>query len=343
MAVTLIREAVAAGARKIKACGVLQVSIRTIQRWERDGGWIDHRKGAARRVANRLSEDERRRIISVCNEPRFRSLPPSQIVPMLADEGCYLASESTFYRVLRAAGQNNRRGRARASQAPVKPKGFKATGPNQVWSWDITYLGTAVVGMFYRLYMAMDVFSRKIVGWEVYENETSENAARMIQKAVLAEGTVCGSLVLHSDNGAPMKGATMLATLQRLGVVPSFSRPSVSDDNPYSEALFRTLKYSPAYPSRRFADIDAARQWVNGFVDWYNNVHHHSALKFVTPSQRHRGEDISVLAKRKKVYEQARTAHPERWSRAVRDWSPVGEVWLNPPSDITDDRTHKAA
>lgn len=333
MAVTLIAEAVEAGARKIKACGVLKVSIRTVQRWEREGGLDDRRKGATRKVANRLSEQERRRIVSVCNEPRFRSLPPSQIVPALADEGCYLASESTFYRVLREAGQVNRRGRAKPPSRPARPQAFRATGPNQVWSWDITCLGAAIAGLFFRLYMVMDIFSRKIVAWEVHENETSDNAAVLIGKAVLAEGIAGRPLVPHSDNGAPMKGATMLATLQRLGVVPSFSRPSVSDDNPYSESLFRTLKYTPAYPPRRFASLEEARKLVHEFVEWYNNVHHHSALKFVTPAQRHRGEDVAILAGRSRVYEQARASHPERWSGSVRDWSPVGEVWLNPPKE----------
>ncbi len=171
----------------------------------------DRRKGASRRVANRLSEGERRRIVSVCNEQRFQSLPPSQIVPALADEGCYLASESTFYRVLREAGQINRRGRAKSLKRAARPQDFKATESNQVWSWDITYLGAAIVGLFFRLYMVMDIFSRKIVAWEVHESETSEHAA------VLAEGIAGKPLVLHSNNGSPMKGATMLATLERLG------------------------------------------------------------------------------------------------------------------------------
>jgi len=339
VAVSLIREAVEAGARKHKACEVLEVSVRTIQRWEREGGLEDGRKGACRRVANKLSEAEKEEILKVCNEPRFRSLPPTQIVPALADEGRYLASESSFYRVLREADQVHRRGRAQAPREVARPRGYKAVAPNQVWSWDITYLAASVVGMFFRLYLVMDVFSRKIVGWEVHERELAAHAATLIRKATLAEGIAGKELVLHADNGGPMKGATMLATLQRLGVVPSFSRPSVSDDNPYSEALFRTLKYTPAWPPKRFESLNAAREWVKEFVHWYNHVHRHSALKFVTPAQRHEGLDADILARREQVYDLARKQHPERWSGKVRNWQRVEEVWLNPPAEVQDNQT----
>lgn len=139
-----------------------------------------------------------------------------------------------------------------------------------------------------------------------------------------------GRIVLHSDNGGPMKGSTMLATLQRLGVVPSFSRPGVSDDNPFSEALFRTLKYRPEYPRKPFSTIAQARLWVAGFVAWYNNVHRHSSIRFVTPEQRHQGHDVAVLARRAQLYEQARRRRPERWARGTRNWTPAGAVYLNP-------------
>jgi transposase InsO family protein len=164
-----------------------------------------------------------------------------------------------------------------------KPSGYKASAPNQVWSWDITYLARTIAGMFFRLYLVMDIYSRKIVGWEVHENERAEHAARLIRKACLAEGISEHGLVLHADNGSPMKGATMLATLQRLGVVPSFSRPSVSNDNSYSESLFGTMKYTPAFPSKPFESLTAARDWVHGFVHWYNEEHRHSGIQFVAP------------------------------------------------------------
>jgi transposase InsO family protein len=155
----------------------------------------------------------------------------------------------------------------------------------------------------------------------------------LIGKVCLAEGIHQDGLVLHADNGGPMKGATMLATLQKLGVVPSFSRPSVSDDNPYSESLFRTLKYVPAYPSKPFESIETARRWVHGFVQWYNNEHRHSAIRYVTPNQRHRGADRKLLKQREAVYEAARQRNPERWSGKTRNWNPVKEVWLNPPKE----------
>ncbi|MEW7983321.1 MAG: integrase core domain-containing protein, partial [Candidatus Sedimenticola endophacoides] len=173
-------------------------------------------------------------------------------------------------------------------------------------------------------------FLTAIYSWEVHESETAENVSLLIRKACLAEGISESGLVLHSDNGSPMKGATMLATLQRLGVVPSFSRPSVSNDNPYSESLFGTMKYTPAFPSKPFESIDAAREWVHEFVHWYNEEHRHSGIKFVTPTQRHNGTDQSVLSNRAAVYEAARRKNPERWSRNTRNWQPVGEVWLNP-------------
>jgi len=160
----------------------------------------------------------------------------------------------------------------------------------------------------------MDVFSRKIIGWEVYKTESADQASNLFRKTYLREGIAGEDLALHSDNGSPMKGATMLATLQRLGVMPSFSRPSVSDDNPYSEALFKTLKYHPGFPDKPFDSLDEARAWVAGFQHWNNEVHRHSALKFVTPGQRHRGDDIAILEQRRLLYEVAKDRLPGRWS-----------------------------
>jgi putative transposase len=323
---------VAVGATRKQACEELQLSLRTYWRWHvGEEVKADGRPGAERpEPANKLSEQEREKILQTCNEPVYRSLPPSQIVPRLADESIYLGSESSFYRVLREADQLHHRGRSQAARKRSKPQGYKASGPNQVWSWDITYLAATIVGMFYRLYLVMDIYSRKIVGWEVHENETAEHASVVIRKACLAQGVSERGLVLHSDNGSPMKGATMLATLQRLGVVPSFSRPSVSNDNPYSESLFGTLKYTPAYPTKPFESLEGARQWVHEFVQWYNHEHRHSAIQFVTPAERHRGDDEAILAKRQTVYEAAKRRNPERWSGKTRNWEPAGEVWLNP-------------
>jgi transposase InsO family protein len=207
-----------------------------------------------------------------------------------------------------------------------------ATGPCQVWSWDITYLKSPILGQFFYLYMIMDVWSRKIVASTVFLKESNDYSARLFLKACLRLGINPAGLVLHSDNGGPMKGATMLATLQRLGVVPSFSRPQVSDDNPYSEALFRTMKYRPGYPSRPFSSLAAAQTWVDGFVDWYNTEHLHSGIRFVTPDDRHFGRENAILANRREIYEKARQQNPNRWSKNIRNWEPVETVYLNPES-----------
>lgn len=342
----LIDEATAAGASRAAACAALGLSPRTLQRWREPAGGIrgDRRPDAARPVPrNKLSEVERDEIIATCNAPEFASLPPSQIVPRLADQGKYIASESSMYRVLKERGQNHRRGRARQPSRSKPPASFRAKGPCEVWSWDITWLPGPVAGTFFYLYLILDIFSRKIVGWEVYERETAEFAAQVLQRAVWAEGCLTSPLVLHADNGSPMKGATMKVTMERLGVIASFSRPRVSNDNPFSEALFRTCKYAPTWPTRGFASIEDARGWVAGFVRWYNTEHRHSGIRFVTPEQRHRGEDRALLASRHQVYELARAARPERWSGRTRNWHPVGEVWLNPERPDAGHKGHGGA
>jgi len=331
-----ITQACADGARHQPACDALGLSARTLQRWRREGAITGDRRsrehrleGRVRTPTNRLCVKEQADVLAVANEARFAHLSPHQIVPALADEGRYLASESTFYRLLRNADQLARRGRPKAP-ARVRPQPFVATGPNQVWSWDITYLASTVRGAFFYLYLIMDVYSRKIVGWEVYPQESAGHAASVFHKAHLREGVRADALVLHSDNGAPMKGATMLATLQRLGVVPSFSRPSVSNDNPYSESLFNTVKGRPNFPDQPFESPETARAWVAKFARWYNDEHLHSALKFVTPTQRHRGEHADLLSQRDAVYQAAKAANPARWSGSTRDWNAPTSVLLNP-------------
>jgi transposase InsO family protein len=252
-------------------------------------------------------------------------------VPRLADRGVYIASESTFYRVLHAESLQHRRGRAR----PPTPRNREhvATRPWQVASWDITYLRTHVRGRFFYLYLLEDVWSRKILGWAVHDNESSGRAAALVERvreAASADGVDLAGWVLHSDNGIPMRGATMLATMQRLGIVPSFSRPAVSDDNPFSESLFRTLKYVPDYPRSGFSTLADARAWVANFVDWYNNRHLHSGIAFVAPADRHAGRDVAILARRRRTFEQARRRRPDRWTRSCRAWERPLTVRLNP-------------
>ena len=327
-----IADACAAGARLERACDIVGVSLRTRQRWRTVADLkADGRAAAAqgRTPANRLNKDERAAMLTVVNQPAFAAQPPRQIVPARADQGLYLGSESTLYRVIKAANQVSPRGRARAPTHRC-PDPLTATAPHQVWSWDITYLATNVKGRFFYLYLFMDVFSRKIVGWEVFTRESAEQAATVFSRAYHREGVTPKNLVRPADHGGPMKGATLLATLQRLGVMPSFSRPSVSDDHPYSEALFKTLKYHPSAPSQPFASLEDARQWVARFADWYNETHRHSALPFVTPGQRPRGEDRSLLDQRRQVYEAARARHPERWFGKIRPWEADTVVCLNP-------------
>jgi putative transposase len=292
------------------------IDVKTFKRWMNEVE--DKRKGPLTVPSNKLSKEEVEEIVRVSTLKKYMDLPPSQIVPLLADEGIYLASESTFYKILKENRLLEHRGKSKP-QSLNRPAPLVATGPNQIYSWDITYLKSSVSGRFYYLYMFMDIYSRKIVGHRVYECESMEHSASLVEEVCLKERILKDQLIIHSDNGGAMKGATMLATLQRLGVVPWFSRPRVSDDNPYSESLFKTMKYCPAYPSKPFSSIEEAQSWVNEFVDWYNNEHLHSGIKFVTPSSRHEGRDEEILEKRKQVYEKAKRNNPSRWSRETRN------------------------
>lgn len=263
-------------------------------------------------------------------------------MPKLADSGCYVASESTFYRVLREENLLAHRGRAKAPGAK-RPAEHVAAAPLEVWSWDITYLRSAVAGRFYYLYIHVDVWSRKIVGRAVHEAECSELASNALNAALRAEGIDGRGLVVHQDNGSPMKGATLKATMERLGVIASYSRPRVSDDNPYSESLFRTLKYRPEYPRRPFASLEEARAWVRGFVAWYNHEHLHSGIGLVTPAERHDGRAEAILEARRAVCARARLRNPERWSGAARAWNHPVEVRLNPTKSTQANANPQAA
>jgi transposase InsO family protein len=327
-----------AGARLRLACGVAGIDERTLQRWKADEGLIqgDGRPLAVRLApSHALSPDERAQLLSVANEPRFAAVPPARIVPMLADEGVYLASESTFARVLKAHGQSAHRGRAKAPRKVRPPTTHLATAPREVWCWDMTYLPALVLGRWFYLYLILDLYSRKIVGWEVHERDDSVHASHLVRRTALAEGiaTMLNKPVLHGDNGATLKATTVLAMLNWLGVKPSYSRPRVSDDNAFAESLFRTAKYRPEFPAKGFANLEAARDWAVAFVQWYNHDHRHSGIRYVSPAQRHAGEDHAILAARHALYLQARALNPARWSGKTRNWSPIGTVTLNPERD----------
>lgn len=326
-ALALIREACAAGVRKYAAAELLGLPLRTVQRWEKNGT-DDHRKGSRSVPGNKLSDIERERIIDVLTSSEYGDFNPHQVVPKLADRGVYLGSEATMYRILKERKMDKHRNSSQAATRR-RPETYVATGPNQVWSWDITYLPTKVKGLFFYLYMIMDVYSRKAVGYQVYESETGDLAADLITDACNREHVSKDQVVLHSDNGGPMKAFTMLAKLKELGVMPSFSRPRVSNDNPYSESLFRTMKYRPEYPEKPFETLKSARDWADRFVQWYNNEHLHSSIRFITPADRHDGKDIEILSKRHQVYRKAKAENPERWTGNIRNWRHIGEVVLN--------------
>ena len=322
----LFDEGVKLGASKVATAEALELDLRTIQRWKKNNGG-DQRRGP-KTFHNQLSEEERETILGIANSKKFRNLTPNKIVPALADEGIYLASERTIYRILKS--ENLLKHRTKQKRARNKrPVPIVTEAPNKLWSWDITLLYSPIRGSYYYLYMVMDVYSRLIVGAEVHDVQNSELSSKLIKRCCREQNIDEGSLILHSDNGGPMKGATMLATLQKLGVVPSFNRPGVSSDNAFSESLFKTMKYVPNYPRKPFTHIGAATEWCMGFVNWYNHEHLHSEIKYVTPFSRHNGSDLLILEKRKAVYEIARKRNPGRWKNTIRNWDCIKEVGLN--------------
>lgn len=326
------------GARLRLACETAGISVRTLQRWKAGDG-LNQGDGRPQAVhplpAHALSLDECAEVLRVANEPRFADMPPARIVPMLADEGVYLASESTFARVLRGHRQNRHRGRARAPQTSRLPTTHVAHGPGQVWCWDMTFLPAEVTGRWFYLYLILDLYSRKIVGFEVHDRDDAEHAAHLVKRTALAEGihAMAAKPVLHGDNGATLKATTVLAMLHWLGVKPSYSRARVSDDNAFAESLFRTAKYRPEFPAAGFSNLDSARQWAAAFVRWYNQDHRHSGIRYVSPAQRHAGADHAILQQRHALYCQARERNPRRWSGKTRNWTPIGAVTLNPERD----------
>lgn len=323
-----VAETVSEGSRQSRACEVAGVGERTIQRWQHPETAQDGRQGPLTVPGNKLSVAERESVLTVAASTEFCNKSPHQIVPTLADRGSYLASESTFYRLLRGAELLAHRGRERP-KTKHRPKALAATKPNELYSWDITYLLSGVRGQYFYLYLFLDIFSRKIVGWRVHDRESADFSSVLLTEICKREGIDESQLCLHSDNGGPMKGATMLVTMQRLGIMPSFSRPSVSNDNPYSESNFKTMKYCPMFPTKPFESIEAATAWVESFVAWYNNRHLHSAIRFVTPESRHCGTDVAILEKRVSVYEIAKNKNPSRWSKQTRNWSRIDIVKLN--------------
>jgi len=262
MILALVYEAVASGARLHKACQEVGLAATTLARWRAAPDADDARRGPNGRPPNALTEPEEREALALMNAPEHSSMSPDTLVPYLATLGIYVASQATLYRLARRLKLLARRGRARP-RTHRRPREHRATRPNQVWVWDITFLPCVVRGRFFKLYVVLDVWSRMIVGAEVHEVEDDAIAARLIERCCIEQGVRRDELVLHSDNGGAMKGNTMLAKLEQLGVMPSFSRPRVSDDNAFAESVMRTVKYHPSYPERPFADLDDARAWCS--------------------------------------------------------------------------------
>lgn len=322
-----IEEAHEQGARYIAACDLVGISVRTLQRWKREG-LRDRRKGANKSVNRKVPTETREEIVSVCNEPRFRDLTPCEIVPQLLSEGRYLASESTFYRILRAKGQVHHRSELRVRHRHSKPPERRATGSDQVYSWDITYMARTVKGLFYYAYVVKDIFDKAIVGWAVHEEESERHSRALFERMLKGRRTTVR--YVHSDNGHPMKGVSLMALLQDLKVDVSHSRPRTSNDNPYIESLFKTMKYHVSWPGA-FDTLEDARRWMGEFVNWYNTAHQHSSIGYVTPHQLRYGQANAIYEQRNATLQQARAAYPERWgSRPAKAWEMNREVVLNP-------------
>lgn len=277
-----------------------------------------------------LSPTEQTQVREVLNSERFQDLAPREVYAELLDEERYLCSISTMYRILAEHAEVRERRNQLRHPAYHKPE-LLATGPNQVWSWDITKLRGPSKGVYYYLYVIIDIYSRYVVGWLIAEVESAELAEQLIAETCAKQGVPRAQLTLHADNGSPMIAKTVAILLTDLGVAKSHSRPHVSNDNPYSEAQFKTLKYRPDYPDR-FGSLADARQWARSFFAWYNEQHHHSGLGLLTPALVHTGQAETVRHKRQAVLWQAYQAHPERFTKGPpRPAQLPAAVWINAP------------
>jgi len=282
-----------------------------------------------------LSPTEKAQVRELVNSERFQDLAPREVYAALLDEERYLCSVSTMYRILAEHAEVRERRNQLRHPAYQKPE-LLATGPNQVWSWDITKLRGPSKGVYYYLYVIIDIYSRYVVGWLIAEVESAELAEQLIAETCAKQGVQRAQLTLHADNGSPMIAKTVVSLLADLGVAKSHSRPHVSNDNPYSEAQFKTLKYRPDYPDR-FGSLADARQWARSFFAWYNEQHHHIGLGLLTPTVVHTGRADTVHQQRQAVLQQAYQTHPERFVRGQPQPTKLPEaVWINPPPSTTE-------
>jgi putative transposase len=286
-------------------------------------------KGKRKPPPRALGDKERKTVLDMMNSERFCDMAPGEIYATLLDEGIYYCSERTMYRILDVASENHLR-RQSTPRAYAKPE-LLATEPNQLWSWDITKLKSSRKWTYYYLYQIIDVFSRYTVGWMVSYRESAELAEALISETCLKQGIVREQLTIHADRGSSMRSKTVAELLVDLGVAKTHSRPHVSNDNPYSESAFKTLKYRPAFPDR-FMSIEEARAFCREFFDWYNNEHRHSGIAMLTPESVHYGTYKQIIEERHRMLEQAYLDHPERFVRGMPKVEQLPEhVWINKP------------
>jgi len=311
-----------------RACQILGKSRATLYRQRNPA---PRRETASRepfRHPAELSEDERAQVLAVLDSPQFADKSPGQVYAILLDEGTYLCSEATMYRLLRERGQSGER-RAQAAHPAKKKPELVADGPNQVWSWDITKLKGPARGIWYLLYVILDIFSRKVIGWEIWPTETGTLAKEFIQRAIEANGGIAPAAI-HADRGTSMTSNTVTGLLALLGIDQSHSRPRVSNDNPYSESQFKTLKYCPAFPGQ-FGSIEDARVFCAPFFDYYNNHHRHSGIAMHTPASVHDGTAVKIHARRIATLNAAYLARPERFRSRPYPPSLPAQAWINQP------------
>lgn len=312
----------------LTACVGLGVSRATVYRLRRPKPRVAR---TARTVPWALGPEEVEQVLALMHSERFVDKAPAEIVAILLDEGTYLCSERTMYRLLEQAGEVRER-RAFARHGRYAAPELVAEQPNEVWSWDITKLKGPGKWNYFCLYVILDIFSRKMVGWTIAHRESADLAEDLIAATCEQEGIKPGQLTVHADRGSAMTSKGVAELLIDLDVAKTHSRPHVSNDNPYSEAQFKTLKYRPEFPER-FGSEEDARQFFRGFAHWYNNEHRHSGICMLTPATVHVGRAEEVLEHRHQVMLQAYVAHPERFSRPPRRQRLPEQVWINRPAE----------
>lgn len=309
-------------------CDSLQISRATLYRNTGD----DLQPCAANRPTephNVISDAERQKILDVLHSERFIDTTPYDVFYTLLDEGEYIASIRTMYRVLFEVGESKDRRNQRNHRDAVKPE-LIATAPNEVWSWDITKLLSFKRFMYFHLYVILDIFSRYVVGWMIEDRECQYLAKTLIQKTTLKHGIQPGQLTIHSDNGPSMTSQTVSQLLENIGVLKTHNRPYTSNDNPFSESQFKTLKYCPQFPER-FESIACAEKFCRGFFDWYNNQHYHSGILFLKPASVHFGYADKILKNRHDVLLQAYEKNPARFNKKIPALKKLKPVYINPP------------